>query len=408
MGREPPVRKPLAIWIFGTGVLALGVWLIVARGDQLLHARGIVKVEDFGAYWTACRLNLAGVNPHSIDDLRVLQQQIDPTREDILLPWSPPWMLAYLIPFCGLNFAVARWAWLILQTAMLFGCAEAAWRLYGGSPQRHWLAWLLAFGFYPSLQMLGLGQFSLFNLAGLLGFLHFERKGQWWRAGLCAGLAAAKPQVMFLFWLALLLWSIDRRRLAIPLGAAVTVLTLTGLIVASNPAVLGQYAEAMANHPPAKMISPTIGSFLRYLFGEERFWLAFVPAGLGTLWLLDHYRRHRTTWTWRERLPLLLFVGYLTMPYGWIYDQVILLIPLVQLSVWASERRPGVGVVLLAGFVLVNVVAVSMNVLHFEEYRFWWLAPVLFMSHLVVKPRGRAAGFIPTVGTDGATRPLSA
>jgi hypothetical protein len=385
MSRDCSVRKPFTTGAFGITALVLGAWLLVARGDQLLHARGIVKVEDFGAYWTACRLNLAGVNPHSVEDLRVLQQQIDPTREDILLPWSPPWMLAYLILFCGLSFPAARWAWLILQTSVLFGCAEAAWRLYGGPRQRHWLAWLLAFGFYPSLQMLGLGQFSLFNLAGLLGFLHFERKGQSWRAGLCAGLAAAKPQVMFLFWLALLLWSIDRRRWAVPLGAAVTVLTLTGFVVAANPAVLGQYAEAMANHPPAKMIPPTIGSVLRYLFGEERFWLAFVPTGLGTLWLLHYYRCNRHTWTWRERLPLLLFVGYLTTPYGWIYDQVILLIPLVQLAVWASERRPAVGLSLLAGFVVVNVVAVLMNVLRFEEYRFWWLAPVLFVTYLALR-----------------------
>src|SRR5262249_7204411 len=157
---------------------------------------------------------------------------------------------------------------------------------------------------------------------GLLGFLHFQRKGQWWRAGMCAGLAAAKPQVMFLFWLALLLWSIDRRRWVVPAGAVLTVLSLTGLVVASNPAVLVQYAEAMAHHPPGQMIPPTIGSVLRSLFGEERFWLSFVPPGLGTLWLWFYYRRHRGNWTWQERLPLLLFVGYLTTPYGWIYDQI--------------------------------------------------------------------------------------
>jgi hypothetical protein len=396
MGREPSFRKVLIVWLLRIGVLMLAIGLLYSRREQLLHARGIVKVEDFGAYWTACQLNLAGVNPHSIDDLRVLQQAIDPGREDILLPWSPPWMLAYLVPFCGMSFTAARWSWLILQVAVLFGCAEAAWRLYGGPRHRHWLGWLLAFSFYPSLQMLGLGQFSLYNLVGLLGFLHFARKGQWWRAGLCAGLASAKPQVMFLFWLAVLLWSIDRRRWAVLGGAAITVLALTGLVVASNPAVLWQYAAAMAHHPPAQMIPPTIGSVLRYLFGEERFWLAFVPAGLGTLWLVIHYRRHRHHWTWPERLPLLLFVGYLTTPYGWIYDQVILLIPLVQVAVWAAGRRPVVGWSLLACFVVLNMTAVAMNVLHCEEYRFWWLAPVWFVSYLALRQAERAVRFLPT------------
>jgi hypothetical protein len=384
MSTAPTTWKPSIRWLGQAGVLLLAVWLVGTRHEQLLHARGILKVEDFGAYWTACRLNLAGINPHSLEDLRVLQQEIDPSRQDILLPWSPPWMLAYLLPFCGLSFVAARWLWLLVQVIILVGCAEGAWRLFGGARSQHWLAWLLAFSFYPSLQVLGLGQFSLFNLAGLLGFLHFARRKQWWRAGLCAGLATAKPQVMFLFWLALLLWSIDRRHWAVLAGAAGTLLTLTGLVVATNPAVLGQYAAAMAHHPPAQMIPPTLGSVLRSLFGEERFWLAFVPAGLGTLWLLFYYRRHRLHWNWQERLPLLLFMGYLTMPYGWIYDQVILLIPLLQMAIWATERRPALAWALLAGYAVVNAAAVAMNLLHWEEYRFWWLAPVWLVSYLVL------------------------
>src|SRR5262245_50565477 len=93
----------------------LGTYLPVAVGAVVLvvvAARvdaGAVpirlKVEDFGAYWSAALLNRTGGNPYSPDDLRPLQQQIDPARHHILLMRCPPHTLALLAPFTLFDFA---------------------------------------------------------------------------------------------------------------------------------------------------------------------------------------------------------------------------------------------------------------------------------------------------------------
>jgi hypothetical protein len=367
-------------------LLALVVLLLAAAGllfvqRERLGSSAVLKVEDFGAYWSAARLTLEDRNPNDLDNLRPLQQGIDPTREDILPPWSPPWTLTFVLPFAAVNFAAARWTWLILEAALTAGCAAWAWRLYGGEPDKRWSAWLVAFTFYPALQLLGLGQLSIIGLVGLLGFLHCERRGQNFLAGLFAGLAATKPQVLLLFWVALLAWSVVRRRWTVPLGAALTVSVLTGIVVAFHPPILLEYADALAHHPPAERVSPTLGTLLRYALGGEHFGLSFAGPLLGLVWLAVYGWRHRGKWEWRERLPVLLFVCYLTMPYGWVYDQVILLIPLIQVLTRVAVRPRRVVVALAVPWLVLNATAAVMNVLRVDEVWFLWLAPLLLLGY---------------------------
>src|SRR5262249_23746250 len=46
------------------------------------------------------------------------------------------------------------------------------------------------------------------------------------------------------------------------------------------------------------------------------------------------WRAHGPTWHWKEQLPPLLLVSYLTASYGWIHDQVIFIPALIQVAVW--------------------------------------------------------------------------
>jgi hypothetical protein len=368
-------------------LLALLVLLLAAAGllflqRERLGGSAVLKVEDFGAYWSAARLTLEDRNPNDLDNLRPLQQGIDPTREDILPPWSPPWTLAFVVPFAAVNFAAARWTWLILEAALTAACAAWVWQLYGGQPEKRWVAWLVAFTFYPALQLLGLGQLSIIGVVGLLGFLHCERRGQDFLAGLFAGLAATKPQVLLLFWVALLAWSIVRRRWAVPLGAALTVSVLTGIVVAFHPTILLEYADALAHHPPAERVCPTLGTVLRYALGGEHFGLSFIGPLLGLVWLIGYGWRYRVDWEWRERLPVLLFVCYLTMPYGWVYDQVILLIPLIQVLTRVTVLSRRVVVPMAVLWFALNASTAIMNVLRVDEVGFLWFAPLLLLGYL--------------------------
>src|SRR5262249_18484302 len=58
-----------------------------------------------------------------------------------------------------------------------------------------------------------------------------------------------------------------------------------------DPAVLGQYREALAHrdavadHDPTRVVTPTLGSALRLTLGGGAAWPEFVPAGWAAAWL---------------------------------------------------------------------------------------------------------------------------
>src|SRR2546430_13113210 len=114
---------------------------------------------------------------------------------------------------------------------------------------RSWLAWALALTFVPSLIVLRAGQIGPLILLGMVGFLHWERRGLFFLAGAACVLIGIKPHLVFLFWIALALWAIERRRWSVLIGGVLTGLIATAIPMLCNSSVCRQYWEAMTQHP---------------------------------------------------------------------------------------------------------------------------------------------------------------
>lgn len=359
---------------------AAGIYLLK---DQPLR-RGLLRVEDFGAYWSAARVNLAGGDPYEPAQLDAEERRIAPDRTSALMAWGTPWSLALVMPFAGLDFAIARVVWVVLQAVLLLLGAELLWRVYSGPPEYRLIGWLVCFTWYPCWQLFGLGQLSIFTFVGMAGFLFFMKRNLDFFAGMCAGLAIVKPQTVLIFWAAVALWSIQHRRPALLTGIMATVLVASAIVLLPNPAIFGQYVHALTYRPPAEMMPPTAGSVLRLVFGGRFFGLAFVPTLLGLVWLSWQYSRYRQTWDWSEQLPLVLFASFLTTPYGWIYDLVYLLLPWLRALQVAEGRGPHMIVVFAVVHVALNGLALAMNVMRYQEFMFLWMAPALLLAYLVL------------------------
>src|SRR5204862_878863 len=134
-----------------------------------------------------------------------------------------------------------------------------------------------------------------------------------------------KPQAALLFFAALALWVAQSRRWLVLAGLASGL--GGGLVIPMllNPAVVGQYIETTSRYRPEQYASPTWGTVLRVWFGQEHFWLQFIPPLVGLAWLLWFWPRKRHAWSWRADLPLVLLVSVVTMAYGWFYDLVLVL-----------------------------------------------------------------------------------
>ncbi len=388
--QEIPITRSLVrrfILLCGLVVLAA---VIIWQVAHLMANPAIMPPDDFVEYWAAGRLNAAGENPYDPAKLLPLQQHAGRDTDEAIMMWNPPWTLAFVMPFGLLPARPSQLLWLALSLSSVVYCADWGWRYYGGSAKHRWAAWSLALTFMPTLFVLQSGQIGPALLLGVVGFLHFARRDRGWLAGAATVLIAIKPHLAYLFWVALLLWSLDRRRWTVLLGGGVAGLTAMLIALACNPAVISHYREAMGHHPPEQWISPTPGAFLRVLVGGEMFYLQFVPTLAGLAWFVPHWIRHRNTWKWAEQMPLLLLVSFVTASYGaWPFDLVVLLLPIVQLAVLVQTAdRRSLFALALGAYLLINGLALTLNLLRFTSKWFVWMAPALLVSYLILRTLG--------------------
>lgn len=351
--------RRLLVW-FGLAVC------VVVLGSQIVRLRSsaTLPVDDFVEYWAAGRLNLYSGNPYAPDQLLSLQRTVGWPKNQPLMMWNPPWVLALVMPFALPDYSVGRLLWFGLQVSIVLLCADWVWRIYGGSRQRRWWAWLIAFTFLPTLFVLKIGQISSLILLGVVGFLYFEQRKRWLLAGAFLALVAVKPQLLYLLWVAIVLWSFDRRHWGIMVGGGLAGLALTGVAFVFNQAVISQYLWVSENASPFFWATPTWGAVLCIFWGIERSWLQFLSPLLGTTWFFFYWRQHRQAWQWLQQMPLLLLVSLATTAFGWPYDQVVLLVPLLQMAVWLATcglRR--IIMPAFIGYLLIEGLALALNLL---------------------------------------------
>src|SRR5262249_26313222 len=144
-------------------------------------------------------------------------------------------------------------------------------------------------------------------------------------AGAALLLPAIKPQLVYLFGLAVVLWAVDKGRWRVLLGGATAALIAVGIALCFDTHLLRHYRYAL-DHPPSDNVTPTFGAMMRLVFGRDRTILQYVPTVLGIGWLAWYWPRWRGTWNWEDHAAVLLLASFLTTAYGaWVFDLVILL-----------------------------------------------------------------------------------
>jgi hypothetical protein len=379
----------------GAGVLLAAVLLIQQVG-RLFADRTIMPPDDFVEYWAAGRLNAQGQNPYQADNLLPLEKEagrvsypVDSSgHESAVMMWNPPWTLTVVMPLGLLDARLGQLLWLLLHLGIIFFFADWAWRYYQGPAGYRWLAWVLALTFVPTLIVLRAGQIGPLILLGIVGFLHFERKRQLFLAGAACVLIAIKPHLVFLFWIAVVLWALESRRWAVLLGGIAAGLVATAIPMLCNPSVCQQYWYALTHHPPEEWMSLTIGSILRLLFGANHFWLQIVPAIPALVWFGFHWRRHHETWNWGEQMPLLMLISFLTTFYGaWPFDLVILLLPVIQAAVWMvpTESLKGLALAIYVSIECGALILISIERFGVTSIWFIWMTPALLAGYLLLR-----------------------
>lgn len=355
-------------WVWAILLLGIALW-------QLRATHEAAPVVDLVEYWSAAHLLIRGENPYSPPQMLAMERSAGWTQADPLLMWNPPWALPFVLPMASLSYRTTYLLWLALNFVVVLMCANKLWAQYGGSPEKWRRAWMLALAFVPTLIVLGLGQIGPLILAGITMFLVWRDRRPW-LAGAATVLVGIKPQLLYLFWIALLVWIVQEKRWSVLAGTAVAFAVATLVALFFRHSILADYIAQFHAAHVLKNPSPNLGTLLRAWISPGSSWLQFVPTALGVAWFAWYRRRRR--WEWSQGMPLLLVVSVATTSYGWVFDHVTLLPAVVQ-----EALKPGWSRAVIVVYLLVNVVLVLSITLHATGMAYAWVAPAWLAVYLL-------------------------
>jgi hypothetical protein len=363
---------------------ALGIATTLLFLALLPVSRHLAGARDYVIYWATGQQLTHHANPYDPDQMRQLEHSAGFAGQASLVNYmrNPPWGLPLALPLGFLSAHVAALPWSLLMLALLILCVRILWKMFG-QPSSHQagshLDWL-GYCFPPALICVIMGQTSLFLLLGMVLFLRLHRTQPFW-AGAALWFCTLKPHLFVPFGIALLLWIIVTRKYRIVLGALAALAFSCGITTLIDPSAWSQYAHWAHTSGVSNEFLPCLGVALRNLINPNIKWLAFVPCAVGSIWVLDYFRRHHEHWDWMEHGSLVMLVSILVAPYCWFYDQS-LAIPALLFAACRTQSRT-----LLAVLGLLYL-AVEIQPLFSpapETALYLWTAPAWLLWFLVAR-----------------------
>lgn len=302
-------------------------------------------MHDFVEYWTASHLLVARENPFSLTGVFRFQKALGWSEPLPLTFVSPPWALSLTLPLGFMkSYGLAWLLWFVMMATAVAYASRLLVDIYFGDirlpeiTEFSWQRCLFALTFYPVLVCLKFSQTTPLILMGLAGFCFFERRRRDFLAGLFLSLTLVKPQLLLLVWLAFVFWWFKQRRWAMLASILGGLALLAGVALLLDSRIFNQYLELIQTPylslNPSGMVAGLRGS----LGARNTYWVQFVPAVLGILWLSFYWRKHRDHWNWTERMPALVAASILTTAYGWLFDQTLLAVPIIALAGMYAKR----------------------------------------------------------------------
>ncbi len=326
-----------------------------------------MPVGDFRAYWTATYLLRNRLDFSDPQVLYQAEQVLTGWQEEFVLhAWIAPSGNFILLPYTFLSFRWAAWLWLWTNVFLVTASAILIWHKKGW-PLAVFLAWFFSF----TLTSVAMGQVNTLVLFGLALFLFLQERKQAFWSGAGLAVTTVKPHLVIIT-LPLLLLMLWRRRQWQALGGflaggAVAAATLTLVF----PKWLALSWRNIGYGASLVRYTPTLNGVLA-LLGQANWgkwlWLLVLAGAVGAwgIWGRD--------WNWRDVVDVSLLAGLAVAPFGWSYDQIMLLFPIWRVFQWgvtgALPRRQFV--VASLAFVLLNALAFWLRARGVRDISFVW------------------------------------
>ncbi|HUT16183.1 MAG TPA: glycosyltransferase family 87 protein [Anaerolineae bacterium] len=331
-------RTILAILVLLSAAIVIRIRSTPGRGDGFT----VPHPRDLAAYWGSATLLLHGQDPYDLQALLDLERSLGWTGPEPVVAWNPPIAQVLLLPLGAMSFQAAAVFWLIVNPVLIALAAICAWSRLRPALHRFAIigAPILAFSFAPSLHTVLEGQITTFVLLGLVGYLFFRSRGQESLAGACCVALLVKPQLVYLLVPLLFVDAARERRWSAMTGFVVTLAAFLGVATYLYPGWPISYVQLLLSpfspslHP---YVTPTVSSLLSVCFNTtigRYLWVLVLPLAIGVFW---RYGRGLDSDT---LLNTALLGSLLTTPFAWASDQIVLLVPILQVVARATDYTP--------------------------------------------------------------------
>lgn len=357
------------------------------------------RSNDFLAYWSCGRLLLQGGSPYDQEALLAIEREQGWGGVAPLVCWNPPHLHLLFLPLAVLPFNLAATIWIVLcpvfigMAGMLTGLALAPRSRGRGAG----LALILAFGFAHVWHAILDGQVNIVVFLSLAAFIFLMSRNRDWEAGASLAVATVKPHLLYLLLPLLSLDLIRLRRWRVLLGFLFTMAALLSLATWLNPrwptAYLSLLADSALSPWSYLYRTPTfhgLGLVYRGVRLGRVLWLFVLPLML----FINLYRKKpdlmvTTSWS--------LLIGLPTVPFSWSTDQILLLIPLLQICFWVVTMDRGSKVLVTLCLIFLYLYAFGVWLLYYQEPLFLVVPLVIGFLFWYVHHRG---GYVVVKGGD--------
>jgi hypothetical protein len=248
----------------------------------------------------------------------------------------PPWSLPVIALFSFGTLEQVKTTWLMLtnlgfaiSTALIVCLTKDLQRSFNYIyPVSCCVLW------FPVYSHLAIGQLTVLQLLGFIGFLIFNKNQSYYLAGLFLSISAIKPQTLWLLYLLLFL-SLKRENLKVLTSfvASIAFLTLLGFYLKSD---INTDFWPMRVNEVAVIIQPNLGSILQLSFGLS--WRLIPAIVLSICSICFVFSKKLPNVLENPILMRTLTLSFLCSPYIGIHDMVIYLVPIIYLVAEAKNK----------------------------------------------------------------------
>lgn len=294
---------------------------------------------DFLQYWAGAQLMWEGGNPYAAAEIHAIELQVTSYRDLPIRLWNPPFIYPFILPLAFLPFNGAVWSWFLASVSLAAVAVEVSLLPFRERlREKGWiLPLLLCSGlFYPVLLTLYYGQSSHLLFLALATYLALSFRGgrlsdSFW-AGAALSVTLVKPHLLHLLYVFVVVDAVRFGRWGTVKGFVIGAATLAFLASLLQPYAFGYYLNALAS-PPIHWRTPTLGSWLQSLSGLHLPVVRLLPTLFAQFLILTVLMRARGRTFTPSLVYLLIPISLITAPYGWVYDQVLLL-PSIFWCIW--------------------------------------------------------------------------